>query len=213
MTKQEMVKDPLFRELCTEISRKYYVCLDTLLDDYIKSLQSEWEILSLKNKDNKIISPILDNYIYGDIHSVKYKGETFTVGDCIQLFSDDKISIGNSKLKSFLVYENEMYCNSEAGYSYHIKNVQKLSAIFVTNGDNEPIFEGNKVYFNLKGEAFIRDMDCDGLTRQYDGTTYFKSREKALQWLRENAQVLSLKEYTTLPSHEIRRLVIERTET
>jgi len=159
--------------------------------------EKDWEVLDYLVGGSQIIShtdgisfdntnqlfEMSDSNI--DIHSVRYRDTVFTVGDMTEA----------GKIESFEQVGERMYIkivNDPLRQYYHVGNLTKLNPIFTTNGDSEPVFEGEN-YYTINGNGVYEGV-CK-LNYSYDHTvTRFKSREKAEEYLIENAEVLSIKE-------------------
>ncbi len=216
MTKQELSKLPEFREMVKGVLANHPIygnesCCDKIVDDYIKSLEPEWEILSY-DEDGTIWSKGEYGYYFtgngswgkegtfknSPIHSVRYKGEVFTVGDMVRF---DDVTF---KINSIDKIGDYIYLNNLLSY---ISRCHKVSPVFTTNGDNEPISVGDK-YYELYENKII-EHTCGDLYLFFDTesgmsiaiaeameknkTKIFKSKEKAEDWLIRNATVLSVK--------------------
>ena len=155
--------------------------------------KKEWKILKYNvcgsiMPTERVNTP--DSY---PIHSVQYKSETLTVGD-----DTDK-----GKIKSFRVNsENKMQIHFHhsdlapaLGWCF-ISEVKKIErkARFVTNGDGEEIFDDDICYF-IHSDKLIVEYDFGWkLAGNISGATYFKSKEKATEFILLNSPKLSVKE-------------------
>lgn len=222
-----MAQEPLFREMAKELMAQmnYHVGFKINLENYIASLQPEFEIVAYKRPDGLIFeknknrdhwSPIEDSTA-NIIHSVRYKGEVFTVGDWVRYFRSFH---GDNKMFDFKIEKIILSGGKQLLLSDGVDNTciidvaHKLSPIFVTNGDNEPMFDPKETYyfFDIKNphgvfsSAAQSYVDDPGLMR-------FKSKEKAKDWLFEKATVFSLMDYIQYrnsPYDEVEKVVRER---
>lgn len=71
--------------------------------------------------------------------------------------------------------------------------------IFITNGDNEEVFEGDIFYtFKLGGHNELIEIKCQKFNRRNDDFIDFKSKPKAEQYKLHNAKVLSYNDVVKL---------------
>lgn len=223
MTKQEMAQEPLFREMAEELMAQmnYHVGFKINLENYIASLQPEFEIVAYKRPDGLIFeknknrdhwSPIEDSTA-NIIHSVRYKGEVFTVGDWVRYFRSFH---GDNKMFDFKIEKIILSGGKQLLLSDGVDNTciidvaHKLSPIFVTNGDNEPVFDRDEVYYLYEDQKDLKTTVFDIGDKPSEKAKFFKSRKKAESWLRENAQVLSFKEAKELTQNQIKEVINER---
>jgi hypothetical protein len=137
--------------------------------------------------------------IYGDntgkhdfIHSVQYKSETpLTVGD-----DTDK-----GKIKGFRITGNDLLVNCVV--DIRVDNVWNISEVkkierkprFVTNGDAENVFDGDVFYWVESIDWSIQSAICtDNMQGKQIERTYFKSKEKATEFVLLNSTKLSVNE-------------------
>ncbi len=130
------------------------------------------------------------------IESVEYKGNVYTVGDkinyigqilTIKEFSRDK------KETTFNVIEHP-------GVFYFEEIKGKVEYLFTTNGDNQRVYEGEKVYHVYQeGDRLLSNLDGvtwnkNNIQHIMKDAVFFKSKEKAEQYQLENAKVLCIKD-------------------
>lgn len=169
-------------------------CIDTF-DSFASqfTVEPEWKILSYNCC--QCITPserVIDKKSY-PIHSVQYKSETLTIGD-----ETDKGKITKFELKEGLLY---VWCNNGKGETwFNIELVKKIErkVRFVTNGDGEEIFEGDKYHYIWTDKFPMKIMNRLADGNKYEGneshTTYFKSKEKATEYVLLNSPKLSVAE-------------------
>ena len=167
-------------------------------DSFASQFEPEWKILSRKSHYDGVHAGNENCIKFKcDIHSVQYKSETpLTVGDDIRFLINKKTDI----IKSFHINnENKLFIkcvNSES--EPPISEVEKIDRKlrFVTNGDGEEIFEsdGNSdcYYFHINNPSTLMVAKFQDIAGYKKGYTYFKSKEKATEYVLLNSPKLSV---------------------
>lgn len=157
----------------------------------------DWEVLSIIGHVSKELrtrkTHTMEDFIkLGDIHSVRYKEEVFTVGGWGE-FLGAKFQIARFEIdgKDMWVYDKS------GGYQAEIHQLTKLQPIFMTF-DGQPVFDrDDTVYFIQKYDSMHRSKNTihEIKAKEYSNSTsytFFKSPQKAEEYLIKNAENLSL---------------------
>lgn len=177
-----------------------------LFDEFVKQFEEkkDWEIISYKNLYDGIHvgNENCTKYLC-DIHSIKYKDQVFTIGD-----KTDKGEIG-----AFVLRENELKVHVLHGALFDISEVKKVERkpLFVTEDGidvyvDDEVFQVSLVSNYTLSKMIYRETVPIPPPSYFK---YFKSKEKAEEFIELNSPKLSVNEV----KEELHNKYGERNET
>lgn len=196
MTKQELLKNPLVKEIAYNFARQIESNYDAGKgedwDEFVKEQTAQWDVISHRSKINgKITTGLIWDGSW-EIYSVRRKHdcEIFTINDIVNTDTTK-----NTRIETLQFGENGQVYFNDNRLLYGYKKAKPF--VFITQ-DDKYIFEGDS-YFSVSDDYQILRTDIARKDCLYESANRaFSTIHAAEEWILLNKPCLSVNNVKTI---------------
>lgn len=205
-TKEQLLQNDIVKEIAEEYANFAFIKPKNSFEEYKNSIikKPEWEILSYKRRmppcitwipspTYKVIGTPIEQY--WNIYSVKRLSDNciFSIGDRVKEGTIKRFRITPNNLWQFSCYIENNWISNDC--------LIKIKPLFISS-DGVEIFEGDVVWtserkkieiYSLKAETLV-PLSMNSVINQELYYPVFKSKDKLIEYLINNAKVLSIED-------------------